>query len=262
MRIAVCVKQLQDSPTSLHHAGFMPQVSNIPKTDPTINEYDLNALEAGLHVKDQNPNETTVDVLSVGNNLAQDIMKKTVAMGADELILVDDVQANTLDAWGTMRVLKALLTRGKPYDIILCGRQASDWDQAHVPLLLSEAMELPCVTHIIKLQVNDKTLVLDRIFDDGTQTIRCPIPAIITVTSEFGQPRYPTLHGIMSVGNAKLEILTLSQLEIPPESVEPRVKMYSLDFPKSKGRAQLIPGINDTEKGHNLALRLRQEKLI
>ena len=262
MRIAVCVKQIQGPPASLYRAELVGQVSNIPKMDPTINEYDLNALEAGLRIKDQNPKESTVDVLSVGNNLAQDVMKKTLAMGADELILVDDIQANSLDAWGTMTILKSLLTRGKPYDIILCGRQASDWDQAHVPLLLSEAMGRPTVTNVINIQINGKDLILDRVFEDGTQKIRCPIPAIITITSEFGQPRYPTLHGIMSIENAKVMLVTLSQLGIKPQFIEPRVRMIELDFPKNKGNVQLISGADDAEKGRNLVLRLRQEKQI
>ncbi|MCH7864196.1 MAG: electron transfer flavoprotein subunit beta, partial [Proteobacteria bacterium] len=143
MRIAVCAKQVPDPdipPSQFKIDASGTSVSSPAGVSPVVNGFDLNAVEAALQIKENTGGESSVTIVSVGTDFALDVMKKPLAMGADKLLLVDDPAADGLDAWGTMRALEALLTRGEPYDLILCGRQASDWDQAHVPRLLAEAL--------------------------------------------------------------------------------------------------------------------------
>ena len=123
-------------------------------------------------------------------------MKKPLAMGAHRLVLVDDPLLSEASATGTVRVLAAAVRNTGPYDLILCGRQASDWDQAHVPMGLAEALGSPCITVARGLaRAEDGMLRVDRALEDGYQTVETTLPAVVTVSNEFGEPRYPTLRG-------------------------------------------------------------------
>ena len=105
-----------------------------------LNGFDENAVEAALRIKDAVGG--TITVLSLGSQFAMDVIKKPLSMGADELVLVMDEAVEDLDSYGTAYALTQAISKIGGYDLVLAGRQASDWDNAQVPLGIAELLGL------------------------------------------------------------------------------------------------------------------------
>ena len=102
-----------------------------PNVPPVVNGFDENAVEAALRIKEAVGG--TVTVVSVGPAFVMDVVKKPLSMGCDELVLLQDDAFGALDAYATVEVLLAGIRKVGEFDLVLCGRQASDYDQATVP---------------------------------------------------------------------------------------------------------------------------------
>ena len=192
-----------------------------------------------------------------------DVMKKPLAIGADRLVLIDDAATASLDALGTAKVLAAAIERDGGADLVLAGRQASDWDQAHVPIMLSELMSVPLVTLVRGLSVaDDGNFEVERVAEGGFQRIRCPKPALMTVTNELGEARYANLRGIMAASRKRPETLAMSDLGLDDLAQNSTLAMTRLFVPVSESNVEIIEGEDDADAGRLLALRLREAKLI
>ena len=145
--IAVCVKQVVDpeAPLSLFQlADDGKSLVPPPGTPPVLSSFDENALEAALRIKDEV--SARVIVLSLGNKLAKPVLKKTLAAGADELILLDDDRFADLDGYGTAEALSAAIQKLGLVDLVLCGRQAADTDAGQVGFGIARMLDLPAIT--------------------------------------------------------------------------------------------------------------------
>ena len=154
LNVVVCVKQVVDPETPVSAFKIDPvskQVVPVDGIPPVVNGFDENAVEAALRIKDHT--DVMVTAVSVGCDFVMDVMKKPLAMGVDKLVLVDDVEASNLDASATAYVLSEAIKKIGDYDLVICGRQASDWDNAHVPLGVAELLGIPCVSVVQKIEV-------------------------------------------------------------------------------------------------------------
>ncbi len=265
MRIAVCAKQVPDPdipPSQFKLDSTGSSVEPPRNVSPVVNGFDLNAIEAAVQIKESAGDDTEITIISVGTDFALDVMKKALATGSDALVLVDDPATNDLDAMGTARVLGAALEKHGPFDLVLCGRQASDWDQAHVPLFLAELMDLPCITVARRIEAEGSTLKVERVLTNGFQEIETSLPALVTVSNELGEPRYPALKGIMAATRKQPIKHSLAEVGLGEEQLQPMIQLAGLEIPQRTGNAEFIEGEDDAEKGRNLAIRLREEKLI
>jgi electron transfer flavoprotein beta subunit len=231
-----------------------------PNVPPVVNGFDENAVEAALRIRDAEGG--TVTVISLGASFVMDVVKKPLSMGCDELVLLQDEAFGGLDAFGTVEALVAGIQKIAEYDLILCGRQASDYDQATVPLGIAERLGLPCMTIAQDVKVHDGTVVVDRAVPEGHETFEAPLPSLVTVSNELGQPRYPTLRGIMAAARKQPLVWTAADVGLSPESLAPRVETLELFQPPQDKECAFIDGDTDEEKGRLLALRLREDKLI
>ena len=164
MNIVVCVKQVVDPdlPTSAFQLNHETNRVQIPEgIPPVINGFDENAVEAALIIREHLAGKITA--LSVGNRFAMDVMKKPLSMGVDDLVLVDDPQVFQLDAAATVYVLSEAIKKIGKFDLVLCGRQASDWDNAQVPLGLSELLGLPCLTIAKNIRIDNNTVEIEKV---------------------------------------------------------------------------------------------------
>ena len=225
-----------------------------------LNGFDENAVEAALRVKDAVGG--TITVLSLGNQFFMDVMKKPLSMGADDLVLVDDEAVAELDSYGTAYALTQAIGKIGRYDLLLAGRQASDWDNAQVPLGIAELLGLPCITLAQKVEVADGALLVERALTDGYEVVEADLPALVTVSNELGEPRYPTLRGIMAAGRKAPTVWTAKDLGLEPAMLEPKVRVLELSIPVTEARCEFIEGENDADAGHRLAQRLRDDRLI
>ena len=262
-KVVVCVKQVLDP--EMPASAFRVDAENnraaaAPGIPPVINGFDENAVEAALRIKDAAGG--TVTVLSVGDGFQADVMKKPLSMGADELVLVQDESMADLDSCATAHVLSRAIAKLGGADLVLCGRQASDWDNAQVPLGLAEMLGLPCVTVARSVQVVDGGVIVHRVLPDGYDVVEARLPALVTVSNELGEPRYPTLRGIMTAGRKTPTVWAAADLGVDAADLVPRVRVIDLAVPVVDRECEIVSGESDADAGRALALRLREDGLI
>ena len=264
VKIAVLAKQVIDPEMPMaafqidSSAKRVVTPSNIP---PVVNGFDENAVEAALRIKDAQ--EASVTVISSGTSFALDVMKKPLSMGADDLVLLqDDTFQNTVDSFFTAQLLAAAVRKLGGFDLIICGRQASDWDNAQVPLGVAEILGLSCVSLGKKVDVRDDKVIVERLVPDGYEVVEASLPALVSVSNELGQPRYPTLRGIMAATRKRPTIWSVADLDLDAGQLEPRITLHDLFVPVSNTECEIIEGDDDADAGRKLALRLREDKFI
>ena len=263
VNIIVCVKQVMDPETpasAFRIDSDAKKVVPAPGIPPVVNGFDENAVEAALRIKDSVGGSITI--LSLGNNFVMDVMKKPLSMGADQMTLIQDEAVENLDAYATAYALSEAIKQAGEFDLILCGRQASDWDNAHVPLGIAEMLGLPCITLAQKVEVADSSLTVHRTLSDGYEVVEATLPVVVTVSNELGEPRYPTLRGIMSASRKTPTTMTAADLGLDATKLAARLELIELYVPVSDKQVEIIEGDDEADAGRKLALRLREEKLI
>ena len=264
VKIGVLAKQVIDPemPTAAFQIDpATKQVVPPANIHPVVNGFDENAVEAALQIKDTQ--EASITVISAGTSFALEVMKKPLSMGADELVLLqDDLFNNTIDSFQTAFLLSEAIKKLGGFDLIICGRQASDWDNAQVPLGVAELLGLSCVSLGKKVEISGDKVVVERLIPDGFEVVHAPMPALVTVSNELGQPRYPTLRGIMAATRKLPIIWSASDLSIGSDMLEPKVTLHDLFIPERNQLCEIIEGDNEEEAARNLAQKLREAKLI
>ena len=263
VNMIVCAKQVVDPETPASAFRVDQEAKRVvpaPGIPPVVNGFDENAVEVALRIKDAVGGNITI--LSLGTGFVMDVMKKPLSMGADQMVLLQDDAFENLDAFATAQALAAAIKKIGEYDLILCGRQASDWDNAHVPIGIAEFLGLPCVTIAQKVEVKDGTMIVERALPDGYEVFEAPTPAVVTVSNESGEPRYPTLRGIMAATRKTPTTWTLSDLNLDASAVASKTSLQDLFIPVSEGQCEFIEGEDEADAGRLLALKLREAKLI
>ncbi|APV44651.1 electron transfer flavoprotein subunit beta [Dehalogenimonas formicexedens] len=261
MDIIVLVKQIPDPeipPASFKIDAATNKVVPPAGVAPVIDPYSEHALEAALRLKDANPG-SVIKVLSLGANLNKELLKKALALGADELILIDDPAYADLDAPATAGVMASAVKKIVKFDIILTGRAAADWDAGQTGLLLAGSLNAPAVSHARKVEFSGGKLRVERVVSDGYDVIESAIPAVITVSSEIGKLRLPNIKGVLAAKKKEPVYWKAADLGAAPGR---KVKLVRLYQPQREASCELIPGATPEEQGINLALKLRELKLI
>jgi len=266
MEMIVCVKQIPDPeapPASFKIDPTANKVIPPPGVPPVISPFDENAVEAALRVKDAHGGKITV--VSLGNKLVRDVVKKPLAMGADELVLLEDESYEEGDSWATAYALAMAIKKIGTYDIIFCGRVAGDWDAGQVGSGIAEFLGIPSITIAKKVEVLDGKVRVERLVADGYEVIEAPMPCLVTVTSELGEPRYAPLKGIMAAAKKQPIIWKPQDIGVDPSKVGGQgrlAKLAKLFQPVKEAKCEIIEGESPAEAAVNLALRLRGAKVI
>ena len=266
MNIVCFAKQVMDPEAPM--ASFKIDEANnkvmpVQGVAPVVNGFDENAIEAALRLREEH--EGTIRVISLGKDLVLDVIKKPLSMGADELYLLQDDALEEGDAYSIARALAAAVTKLGDYDLILCGRQASDTDRGQVGPAVAALLGIPVITLARGVSVEDGKVIVERVRQDGSEIAEATLPAVVTVSNEFGEPRYPTLRGIMQAGRKKPTVWTAEDLGIDTASVGASGRVVDLErlfIPVVEKNVEWIDGDNGGEKGRSLALKLREAKLI
>jgi electron transfer flavoprotein beta subunit len=264
VNMIVCCKQVPDpeAPPAVFKV-VNDKMTLPPDVKPVIGQYEEFALEAALKIKDTTGGKITT--LSLGNNFVRDVIKKALAVGSDELILLEDETFEGGDSWSTANALAMAIKKIGEYDIIFCGRQSSDWDAGQVGLGIAEILGIPAVTLARKVEVTDGKAKVERVIPDGYQVIEVTLPAVIVLTSGLGALRYPTLKGIMAAGKKQPVIWKPADIGLEPSQVGAAGRHSKLDKlfqPVKEAKCEIIEGETLAEAGANLAVRLKEAKLL
>jgi len=266
VNMIVCIKQVIDPeapPASFKIDAASNRVVPPPGVSPVLDPYAEYAVEAALRIKDAADGKITA--ISLGPDQLRDVVKKPLSMGADELILLEDEVFAGGDSWSTAYALAMAIKKIGEYDIIFCGREASDWNAGQVGSGIAEILGLPSVTLAKKIDITDGKARVERVTDDGYEVTELSLPALITVSNEIGEPRYPTIKGIMAAKKKEPVIWNPADIGVEPSQVGAagrRTKLAKLFQPVREGKCEIIEGESPEEAGANLALKLREAKIL
>jgi electron transfer flavoprotein beta subunit len=259
--IICLVKQVPDPETPASQFKVDESAKKVipaPGVQPVASQFDTIGVEAALRIKDKQP-DTTVTVVTLGPDSFRDALKTGLAMGADEGVHINDPAVNDSDHWATAEALAAAVQKLAPFDIIIAGRQSTDWDMGVVGSTIAEIVGVPVVTLAKDVQLADGKVTVERVLLDGFETVEAPTPAVVTVSNELGEPRYPQLKQIMMAARKEVKVWTTADLGVSPQN---RVNLEALFIPETKVETEVIEGETAQEKAQKLAQRLREAKLI
>ena len=266
MNIVVCVKQVLDPeapPASFKIDAAANAVIPPSGVSPVLDPYAEFAVEAALKIKDAVGAKITA--VSMGPGQLRDVVKKPLSMGADELILLEDEAFAGGDSWSTAYALAMAIKKIGEYDLVLCGREASDWNAGQVGSGIAEIPGLPSVVLAKKIEAADGKVKVERLTEDGYEVVELPLPALVTVSNEIGEPRYPTIKGIMAAKKKEPVNWTPADIGVEPAEVGEagrRLKLVKLFQPVREGKCEVVEGESPEEAGANLAQKLREAKVL
>ena len=267
MNIVCCVKQVPDPETparafKVNEAA--KQVVPAPGIPPVISQFDQIGVEAALRIRDT-LGEGTISVLSLGPDSARDAIKTGLAMGADEGVHLNDPALFDGDGYSTAVALAAAIQKIGSVDLVICGRQATDWDFGVTGLALAELLGASAISITKSISIIDGRVQAERVLGDAFETVEAPTPCVVTVSNELGEPRYPKLPQIMQAARKQLTVWTAADLGLSSDQVGvagARLNLEALYVPQVESNCEFIEGDNPAEMAANLARSLREAKLI
>ena len=265
MNMIVCVKQVIDpeAPPASFKIDSATNKAVMQGVPPVIDPYGEYAVEASLQIKDAKGGQVTA--ISLGKDLLREVVKKPLSMGADELILLEDEAFVDGDSWSTAYALAMAIKKAGGYDLILCGREASDTNAGQVGPGIAEILGLPSVTLAKKIEIMDGKAKVERVTADGYEVIEVSLPAVITVSNEVGEPRYPTIKGIMAAKKKEPVAWKPADIGVEPTQIGAagrRADMLKLFQPVREGKCEIMEGETPEEAAVNLAMKLREAKIL
>jgi electron transfer flavoprotein beta subunit len=216
MNIVVCVKYVPDATgdRKFEGDGTVDRVG----VDGLLSELDEYAVEQALQIKEKLADDTEVTVLTVGPEKAVDAVRKALQMGADKGVHVSDEAIAGSDALGTSLVL-AEAVKKLDHDLVMCGMSSTDGAMGVVPAMLSERLGLPGVTFGSSVEIDGDTVKIRRDGDAATVMVEATLPAVLSVTDQTGEARYPSFKGIMAAKKKPVETWSLSDLGVEADKV-------------------------------------------
>jgi electron transfer flavoprotein beta subunit len=213
LTIAVCMKQVSDpeAPLSLFEiAADGRHLVPPPGTPPVLSTFDENALEAALKIKDTVG--ATITVLGAGNKLARPVFKKTIAAGADQLVLLEDEGFEDLDSNSTAEVLARTIEKLGGFDLVVCGRQAADTDAGLVGFGIACKLGIPIISLARKVEITGSSVRIERLLPDGYEVVEAALPVLVTASNEIGELRFPPMKAVIAAQKAQPTVWSAADL--------------------------------------------------
>ena len=212
MNIVACIKQVPETTD----VRVDPQTNALIRegVKSIVNPLDENAVEAALQLKEAHGGKVTV--ITMGPPQAEEALRHTIAMGADEAILLTDAAFRGSDTLATSYALAAAVKKLGDVDLVLCGKQAIDGDTGQVGPGLAERLGVPQVTFAIGLEIANDKLRARRVLDDMYEVIEVKLPAVVTVVKQINEPRFPSMRNVLKAKKAEIIKWTAADLAADP----------------------------------------------
>ena len=227
MKIAVCVSHVPDTATKVK-LGEDGKAIDPNGVTYVINPYDEFAVEEALKTKEQLGGDTIVKVYSVGSDSSKESIRKALAMGADEGVLLKD--ENVRDSIGIATALADEI-KNDGCEIVFCGKQSVDYDNSIIGQLVAEILDYSCISVVVDLKIDGKKVTAEREIEGGREVVEAELPVVITAQKGLNEPRYASLKGIMAAKKKTIEEKSAADAKNLTEVV----KMH-LPQPKQPGR--------------------------
>jgi electron transfer flavoprotein beta subunit len=231
--------------------------------ETVLNPYDEYALEAALQLKERAGGDTSVVVFSMAPEALKETLRKALAMGADEAVFLSDAGLEGSDVWATAYAMSQALKK-IGFDLLIVGGLTDDGSTGAVPGALAEHLGVPCITNARKAEIADGTLRVERETDSGYQTVRGPLPALLTTALTFGEPRYASLKGIMGAKKKTIAPLTLADigLDLAVGSDGAKMQLEAFAPPPARGKGRTVEAADGAAGAQAIFDFLKEKKLV
>lgn len=252
LTIAVLIKQVPDM-----NAIRIDRANGriVPSAQLGMSSYDEYAVEAALRLKESFDGE--VIAVAVGPTQVRDVITRALAMGADRGIHLELQDVNATDTLGMAFILSDAL-RSLQCSLIIAGQTSDDFEAGQVGAQVAELLKMPIISNVVEIQIDEDGLVVRRDMEDGYQTVRSTLPAVLLSSTGLDQPRLPSLKGIMAAKKKQVESVT------PSVAAERRLDWESPQVPAKTvfGTIVNVQDVPAAEAAKQLVAWLQEQKLI
>lgn len=217
MKIALCIKQVPDTTDIKWTENNTIQREGV---ESVINPYDVYAVELALKLKKEN-NNTEITVFTMGPPQAEEMLRKVLALGCDDAVLISDKKFSGADTYATGLTISRAIRFAKPdFDLIICGQFAVDGDTAQTGPNIANFLDIPQVTYVKDyIKTDNNVLTLTRELEDGIETIEIKLPALICAVKQDFEPQRAKIAGVISASKKKMKTCTMTDLGLDANSV-------------------------------------------
>jgi electron transfer flavoprotein beta subunit len=265
MKVIVCVKLTPDT-EQLTEVQPQDVGSGDLGVTMVLNPWDEFAVEEALQLQERFDGEAAV--LTLGGEEAVEALKRAVAMGIEEATLLSDPAFDGSDAWGAAYVLAQAIKKAGGATLILTGRQSVDGNSGLLAPGLAAKLGVPFVSQVAKvLDVTEDSATVLRALDEGVQTVRVKLPAVLSLSKEINEPRYPNFMGIRKASRMQYPVIRAKDLPgLDAKRVGEGAALIAwTDMrkpPARTGKCEFVQGATVREQANNLADKLVAEKVI
>jgi electron transfer flavoprotein beta subunit len=262
VNILVFIKQVADTEARILISGDNKTLEIENKY--AINFFDEFAIEEAIRIKEQ-MKESQVTVCTYGPPGAVEALRTAIAMGADRAFLID---STTCENDGPLIVSDILAGFAKKdnFDLILCGRQAIDDENANIGPMVAEFLNIPHVSWITKLEVFDESKVrVESEIEGGKRVLEVTLPALFTTQKGLNEPRVPLITGVMKAMRTEIPMVDPTTLGVPKEALgkdASNVKVLSYESPAQRPPVKIIEGATPEEKAKKLISVLKEDAKV
>ncbi|HTX56490.1 MAG TPA: electron transfer flavoprotein subunit beta/FixA family protein [Candidatus Acidoferrales bacterium] len=231
--------------------------------ETVLNPYDEYALEAALQLKERIGGDTTVTVFTMAADGLKETLRKALAMGADDAVLLSDVALEGSDVWASAYAIAHALKK-IGFDLLIVGGLSDDGSTGAAPGALAEYLQMPLVTNARKADVAGSTLNIERETDTGYQEVTAPLPCVMTTALTFGEPRYASLKGIMGAKKKTIAAMSVADLGLaqPVGQGGSKTRLLAFAPPPPRGKGQVIEAADGPSGAKAIFDYLRERKLV
>lgn len=244
MDILVCVKRVPD--TAENEISVNSDGTDIERDDVvySVNEWDNYAVEEAIQIRDNVGGSVTV--VSVGGEESEEVLRREMAMGADNGVLVTDDLLEKTDGQGIAAALKAVVLAGK-YDLIMTGALA-DGGAGQIGGMLAAMLDLPYASLVNKIEVGDGSLKVGREVEGGNQEMNSiSLPCVVSIQTGINEPRYVGIRGIRKVASVEIPVKSASDLGLSAADVTPKVTRQAYFVPELGEGAEILEGTTEEQ---------------
>ncbi|MEM1525420.1 MAG: electron transfer flavoprotein subunit beta/FixA family protein [Nitrososphaerales archaeon] len=224
MKIVVCAKYALDV-AELKISSGKPVLEGARRK---VSDIDKNAIEAAISIKEKYGG--IIKVLCFGPMSAKEGLKELLAMGADEAYLIEDPSEGMLDTAATVEALALAIQKMDGFDLILCGEATIDGYTSQVGPRLAERLKVPQITYVRSIKIDGNNVIAERDLEDVYQTVKVPMPLLITVTREINTPRIPNLMAILKASKKPITIWKIEDLGLSKDKLEQISSLHTLSL--------------------------------
>ncbi|KAF9927348.1 hypothetical protein FBU30_003305 [Linnemannia zychae] len=238
LRILVATKRVVDYAVKIrvNAAGTAVETANVKHS---MNPFDEIGTEQAIQIKEANGGKPEVVVVSCGPAKSQETLRTALAMGADRAIHVES--NDELQPLAVAKLLKAVVEKEKP-DMVILGKQAIDDDSNQTGQMLAGLLNWPQATFASKVELGDKSMTVTREVDGGVETIKTPLPAVLTTDLRLNTPRYASLPNIMKAKKKPLAKFAAADLGV---DVKPRLEILKVAEPPKRQGGKLVESVDE-----------------